>query len=482
MENEKMKTKKQVINYQYLDNYGIGFQELYDFVVNKNNCILCGACASLCPRIGIKEKEPILLEYDPECSMCFSYCARTFFPEEIFEKEIFGRQVGKNYFLGFYKKVIAAKGTDDSVIEVAQNGGVVSSLLIHALKTGLVDGILLTDKDEKWFPKPVIARTSDEILACAGSKYTIAPTLLTYGDAIREYKLEKLAFVGLPCQIHAVRKLQLYPPLSEKFGKFKLIIGLYCLSNFSYDSLKNMIQEKFRISISDVRKFDISNGTFIVYTNDGMINELPIKETKAYKWPSCQYCKDYTAELADISVGNVGAPANDWSSIIIRTDIGLQLFKDAIKSKKLITSNKIDIARIKKDSMRKKSQITRVDEKIMSAMQLLSVSDFEAKTYAILISLRYANVSMLQKVMKAEKQDIINALNILKQREWVVANNEIYSSVNPARVIKSEISKLRKNFEKKINTLKSEVLMNLGTLFVQNNFKNIGYKEFMDLI
>jgi len=142
-----MKTEKQVLNCPYLDNYGIGFQELYDFVINKNNCVFCGACASLCPRIYFKEKEPILYEYDPECSMCFYYCARTFFPEEIIEKEIFGSQVCKNYFLGSYKKIIAAKGTNDMIIEVAQNGGVVTSLLIHALKTGLVDGILLTDKD-----------------------------------------------------------------------------------------------------------------------------------------------------------------------------------------------------------------------------------------------------------------------------------------------------------------------------------------------
>ncbi len=134
-----------------------------------------------------------------------------------------------------------------------------------------------------------------------------------------------------------------------------------------------------------------------------MSKEIPIKDTKEYKWPSCQYCKDSTAEFADISVGSVGAPTNDWNSVIIRTDIGLKLFNDTVDSKKLITADIIDLSKIKKVSFRKKSQISKVDSKILSSMQLLGGTDLEVRTYAALISLGHANLSVLIKVMKEVK-------------------------------------------------------------------------------
>ena len=480
---EEMEMKKEMFDYLQSNSLGIGFQELCDFVINQNNCVLCGACVSLCPRIGINKQKPTLLEYDPECSMCVSYCARTFFPEDEFKNDLFsGQRYKKDFLLGYYQNITAAKSNDDSVVEVAQNGGVVSSLLIHALNTGLVDGILLTDKDENWIPKPVIARTPEEVLDFAGSKYTIAPTLITYKDAVEKYKLKRLAFVGLPCQIQSARKLQVYPPLSQEFGKIQLIIGLYCLSNYSYESLKQMLREKFRISMKDVRKFDVSRGKFIVYTKEGVSKEIPIKDTKEYKWPSCQYCKDSTAEFADISVGSVGAPTNDWNSVIIRTDIGLKLFNDTVDSKKLITADIIDLSKIKKVSFRKKSQISKVDSKILSSMQLLGGTDLEVRTYAALISLGHANLSVLNKVMKEDEKDILNVLNTLKKREWIILTDGIISPVNPIQVIKCEINNLKRIFEQKINTLETEVLMNLKNLFVQNNFKHIRHKEFMDLI
>ena len=482
MKYKNRETKHQVI--EYLQSYflGIGFQALNDLVIDKNNCIFCGTCTSLCPRIGMNEKEPTLLEYDPECSTCFRYCPRTYFPEDMFEKELFHDGVNKSYALGFYQKSVAAKSNDDYILKIAQNGGVVSSLLIHALDTGLIDGVLLTDRDEKWYPKPIIARTSNEILSCTGSKYTIAPTLSTYKDAINELKLEKLAFVGMPCQIQAVRKLQLFSPLSEEYGKFTLIIGLYCFSNYSYDLMNLFVQGELGVSLSNVKKIDISRGRFYVYTSNGLIKEVPIKETKKYSWPSCQYCKDYCAEFADISVGSVGASKNDWNSVLLRTDIGAKLFNDAVEAKKIISSKNIDLSKIEKETLRKKTRVTQIDKQILSAMQLLNISDFEIKTYTTLMSLGKASDSILSKIMKTEEIVVRNALQKLNQREWVIAANGSYSTVNPTLVINNEIYKLKQSFSKNIEKLKTEVLSNLEALYVQNNFSHIRHDENLDLI
>ena len=471
-----MEMKNQVKNYLQTNDIDIGFQALNDLVIDKQNCVFCGACISLCPRIGMNEKEPKLLEYDPECSTCFRYCPRTYFPTEMFEKELFNGDANKSYSLGHYQKIVAAKSNDEAVLKIAQNGGVVSSLLIHALDSGLIDGVLLTDKDDNWFPKPIIARTPDEILSCVGSKYTISPTLITYSKAIREFKLEKLAFVGLPCQIQAVRKLQLSSPLSEVYGKFKLIIGLFCLSTYTYDLLKTYVQGELGIPLSAVKKFDILNGDFYVYKKDGSVKQIPIEKTNQFKWSSCHFCKDYSAEIADISVGSAGTFSNNSNSVLLRTDIGAKVFNGAVKSNKITISNKVDLLKIEKTAFRKKTRITQIDEKTLNTMRLLDLSEFEIKTYTSLMSLGQASESLLSEVMKVDKNKVISALKSLKKHEWVISINGTFNSIDPTLVINNEISKLRKKFLEKIGKLNSEVLPELELIFVRNNINRMRHK------
>ncbi|GAH11934.1 unnamed protein product, partial [marine sediment metagenome] len=214
------------IDYLQCDISSYGFQDLFDLVISKQNCVNCGACLSICPRIGIEENKPTLIDYDPECSLCFKYCPRTFFPKELFEKEIFNKKIQKDFLLGNFQKITAAKSTDNNILDHAQNGGVVTTLLIHALNTGLIDGVLMANKDENWYPKPFIAITPEEVIRAAGSIYAMIPTLSIYKESVYKYKIENLGFVGLPCQIQAVRKFQLWPPLSDKYGKFRLIDGV----------------------------------------------------------------------------------------------------------------------------------------------------------------------------------------------------------------------------------------------------------------
>jgi coenzyme F420 hydrogenase subunit beta len=482
MGDKKMETKSQVIEYLQSNFLGVGFQELNDLVINNQNCVLCGACISLCPRIGMNEKEPELIDNDPECSTCFRYCSRTYFPEETIKRELFHDGVKKSYPLGFYQDLVAAKSTKNEVLKVAQNGGIVSSLLIHALESGLIEGVILTDKDEEWFPKPVIARTPNEILSYAGSKYTITPTLSIYKDAINEFKLEKLAFVGLPCQIQSVRKLQLFSPLSKEYGKFTLIIGLYCYSNYSYDLMTKFVQGELGLPLKNVEKIDISRGKFYVYMKDGSHKVVPIQKTKKYTWKSCQYCKDYSAEIADISIGSVGAVKSDWNSVILRTDVGTKLFNEAVEAKEIITSNEIELNKIEKESLRKKTQLTHIDKEILSPLQLLNISEFEIRTYLTLMSLGSVDETILSEVMKVDKNTVKTAINKLKLRQWIIGTNDSYNTVNPKLVLNNEIYNLRKNFLEKIEKLKSEVLPNLETIYAQNNFKNLRYDDDLNLI
>ncbi|NVM35022.1 MAG: Coenzyme F420 hydrogenase/dehydrogenase, beta subunit C-terminal domain [Candidatus Lokiarchaeota archaeon] len=457
-----------------------GFQDLHDLVISKKNCVLCGTCMSICPRIGINENQPLLIDYDPECSLCYKYCAKTYFPEKFIEKEIFPKQSTKDPLIGYYQKVMVTKSTNESILNLSQNGGTVTSLLIHALNEGLIDGALLTGKDENWMPKPIIARTSKEIIEATGSIYALASTLLKYEEVINKYKLKRLAFVGMPCQIQAVRKLQFFPPLSDEYGKFTFVIGLYCTSNYTYDSMKDIIENEIGVPINEVKKLDVSHGKFMVYTKEGNIKHIPIKLIKKYNYSSCQYCKDYTAEFSDISIGSIGSQERTWNSVIIRSDVGMNIFKDALKSKKIISSSQIDISQIKNASLSKKLKVVKINEKVISALKLFSIPELEAKAYTTLLSLEKADLSMLSTAMKKEPSEINNAVNILKQRKWISATNGFYKPNNPVKVFKEEIHQLKEKFNSNLKKFKSEVFKELETIYIQNNLKSVKDNEFID--
>lgn len=475
-----MISREIIRDYFHCDITEFGFQDLYDLVISKKNCVLCGTCMAICPRIGMNENQPLLLDYDPGCSLCYKYCAKTYFPQKLFEKEIFTKQIYKHPLIGHYQKIIAAKSTNDVILKLGQNGGVVSTLLIHALDTGLIDGALLTCKDEEWKPKPIVATTSKEILEAAGSIYSLAPTLLAYKEAVFKYKLKRLAFVGMPCQIQAVRKLQFFPPLSDDFGKFMLILGLYCTSNYSYESMREIIQEEISVPINEVKKLDISGGKFIVYTEDGIVKEIPMTQIQKYNWSSCQYCKDYTAEFSDISIGSIGSLKNTWNSVIIRSDVGMNIFNDALNSKKILTSDKLDISKINNAAFRKKLKMIQINETVISALKLFDINELEAKLYATLLSLDNADLSMLTKIIKREPQEINRSLNILKQRNWIKEENSYFNPNNPVKVFKEEIHQLKEKFNNTLNKFKSETFKELETIFIQNNLKYIKENEFID--
>ena len=70
--------------------------------------------------------------------------------------------------------------------------------------------------------------------------------------------------------------------------------------------------------------------------------KIPLNEAKSCVRKNCNICMDFTSELSDLSVGSVGSPEG-WSTIIIRTDKGMELLKNAerdnyIKTKSLSES------------------------------------------------------------------------------------------------------------------------------------------------
>lgn len=271
--------------------------------------------------------------------------------------------------LGPHQEIITAKAADNKVLSKAQDGGIVSAILIYALEENIIDGTIVAGPgDEPWKPEPLVATTKKEILKGAGTKYTMCPNLSVIKEATCEYGLEKIGTVGTPCQVMGLRKMQTYPlGVRNVVDKIALSIGIYCMENFPYESLKTFINDKVGVTPSQVTKMNITKGKLFI-THTGGEGKIPLKETHGYEQAGCNYCMDYVAELSDLSCGSVGAKPG-WSTIIKRTDKGASLIDKAIKEGVLETTEtnegKFGLEMLRKLSTnKKKKHQKRIDKQI----------------------------------------------------------------------------------------------------------------------
>jgi coenzyme F420 hydrogenase subunit beta len=262
--------------------------------------------------------------------------------------------------LGTYKEVVTARSTDKGIQKIAQDGGIVSALFCYALEEKIIDGAVVAGPGKEfWKPEPMVAMTSDEILAAAGTKYTFSPNVLMLKKAVRQYGLEKVGTVAIPCQTMGIRKMQSYP-FGVRFlaDKIALLTGIFCMENFPFASLQTFISEKMGVSPELVEKMDIGKGKFWVHTADDVLS-IPLKETHGYEQSGCKVCLDYVSELSDVATGSVGSP-DGWSTVLTRTDAGETIFKAAVDAgvieTKAVDQGKFGMEMLTKLSTQKKEK------------------------------------------------------------------------------------------------------------------------------
>jgi coenzyme F420 hydrogenase subunit beta len=111
----------------------------------------------------------------------------------------------------------------------------------------------------------------------------------------------------------------------------KLRVGLFCGGIFGYNDLKtNIVDRQLHTPLTEVAKFDMRDDRFIIYQKHKPKQELDLNLVKQHMNLSCKLCQDFTAEMADISVGAAGSPPGR-STVLIRTPTGTEAFKTAEK-------------------------------------------------------------------------------------------------------------------------------------------------------
>ena len=318
------------------------FYVLKETIIDKGICTSCGTCVALCPVqcLELKDLKPNMLPKNEEdimqncaeCSLCLNFCPRTSYNNEFIEKFNTNLNLGNTF---------AAKTQDPEIQKVCQDGGVVTSLLKYLFEEKLIDGAVVSKATDDWNPEPTIIQDASELLKTSGTRYSISPNVLILNPKYLNENLTipyedhnklRLAFVGTPCQVEAIKKLQGYKTNTHVFPSnlIKYTIGLFCMENFEYEKMiKEYVNKNLKLTPKSLKKMNISKGKLIIDAgNEPTV--VPIKDLDPYTKSGCHYCTNFSNLYADVSVGNVGSGDN-ISTVIIRNDIGREIVEGAIR-------------------------------------------------------------------------------------------------------------------------------------------------------
>jgi coenzyme F420 hydrogenase subunit beta len=327
----------------------VWFWDLEQGVIDADRCVQCGVCVAACPTdsIGIGEDDlPKLVKMCTGCSLCWDFCPRGGLQYEATWKLGSARQNGSNgsgvehdfkitgngearFVEGIGRVHESYTARVDPTIEGAQDGGVVSALLISLLEAGEIDGALVAreSEDEPWKGEAFLARTPDEVRESAGSFYnqTLALAHADFGG----YELPpnpRIAVVGTPCEIEGIKAMQARPWTwgSSRVEAITLTIALLCTKSFNYEKLMlEEVRDKRGVDLEEVGRVDVIRGKLIVEDKEGeTIFEEPIRDFHGAALKGCDECADFMGHAADISVGSVGS-ADGYSSVLIRSEEGV---------------------------------------------------------------------------------------------------------------------------------------------------------------
>jgi coenzyme F420 hydrogenase subunit beta len=241
-------------------------------------------------------------------------------------------------FFGPYQHILSARL--DPPTNGAQWTGITTRLAEVLLEQGLVDAVIAmaADPHDRWRPRPVLVTRAQDMAQCRGMRMGYTPLLSLVEPALAQGH-KRLAVIGIPCQIYALRAIQ--PQLEREQGLEQLyVIGTPCSDNTTTENF-----HQFLGLISD-RPQDISYVEFRadykveVRTDQGGKRLIPFLNLPLSTLPpdffplTCRTCVDYTNVLSDITVGYMGGHGQQW--LLVRNARG-QALLDGIQAQ-LVTS------------------------------------------------------------------------------------------------------------------------------------------------
>jgi coenzyme F420 hydrogenase subunit beta len=217
--------------------------------------------------------------------------------------------------------------------EGAQWTGITTRIAERLLETNRVDAVLTMapDPNDSWRPVPVLVSKANELRHCRGMRMGYAPLLSLLEPAI-DAGFKRLAVIGIPCQIVALRGLEKNLKEQGKLDEL-LVIGTPCSDNTTTENFHEFLELigtdidrkpgeinylEFKANYHVELRFTDGNRKEIPFL------KLPLSKLRPDFFPlTCRTCVDYTNVLSDITVGYMAGSGEQW--LIVRNDKGQSL-------------------------------------------------------------------------------------------------------------------------------------------------------------
>ena len=266
------------------------------------------------------------------CGLCRLVCPGA-------ELELQGLE-GVDPFKGRIVNAYSGHASEEALRASGQSGGVVSALLLFLLETGRINRALTAamPMDGSLRPRPLLARTRDEVLAAQGSKYCPTAPCALLGDVENG---ERIAVVGIPCQMHGMQRAMRQGSTLVSGITYK--IGLFCDRTLLYSCQEHMARQA-RLKMSHLAGLEYRSkkrngwpGEVCFHLVSGEKRFFPpalrmgVKDF--YTPPRCRLCFDKLNVFADVAVGDAWgvAPSAQGDSVLLaRNEMGDQLIREAM--------------------------------------------------------------------------------------------------------------------------------------------------------
>jgi len=209
----------------------------------------------------------------------------------------------------------------------AQWTGITTRIAERLLETGAVDAVLTMAPapEDRWRPVPVLVTRAADLAACRGMRMGYAPLLALLEPALAK-GYRRLAVIGIPCQVYALRALE------EELGFERLyVIGTPCSDNTTTAHFHRFLALLSEDPDSIVYLEFRADYHVEIRFADGRMREIPFLQLPLSQLPpdffplTCRTCVDYTNVLADLTVGYMGGQGEQW--LLVRNPRGEALLE-----------------------------------------------------------------------------------------------------------------------------------------------------------
>jgi len=236
---------------------------------------------------------------------------------------------------------------DEEILEKAEYGGAVTSLLKSALESGHVDAVLAIKARDgnRYDGIPVLITDPQEVIETVGALHCASPNIARF---VKEYldgaSNLKIAVTCKPCDAKAIVELAKREQINIEN---LLLVGLNCTGTLPPAATKQMFEEELGINPADVVREDIEDGKLTVKLKDGTERERDLAELEEKgggRRDNCRRCETSIPTMADIACGKWGVVDRKATFIEVCSEKGSALVDGAIEAGHILVEQPDDEA------------------------------------------------------------------------------------------------------------------------------------------